>query len=38
VHTAYKHYAFQPRYLVSSSLDSTVRDMLRLSPERLLAL
>jgi phenylalanine-4-hydroxylase len=37
VRTAYKHDAFQPRYLVSSSLESTIADILRLSPERLLA-
>jgi len=37
VRTAYKHDAFQPRYLVSSSLKSTIADMLSLSPERLLA-
>jgi phenylalanine-4-hydroxylase len=37
VRTAYKHDAFQPRYLVSSSLESTIADMLSLSPERLLA-
>ena len=38
VHTAYKHDAFQPRYLVSSSLDSTIAEVLALTPERLLAL
>jgi phenylalanine-4-hydroxylase len=38
VHTAYKHDAFQPRYLVSDSLDQTVADVLALTPERLLAL
>jgi phenylalanine-4-hydroxylase len=37
VRTAYTHDAFQPRYLVSSSLESTIADMLSLSPERLLA-
>jgi phenylalanine-4-hydroxylase len=37
VRTAYKHDAFQPRDLVSSSLESTIADMLSLSPERLLA-
>ena len=38
VHTAYKHDAFQPRYLVSASLEQTIEDVLALSPERLLAL
>ena len=38
VHTAYKHHAFQPRYLVSESLDKTIVDVLALTPERLLAL
>ena len=38
VRTAYKHDAFQPRYLVSSSLDSTIAEVLALTPERLLAL
>jgi phenylalanine-4-hydroxylase len=38
VHTAYKHDAFQPRYLVSESLERTVEDVLALTPERLLAL
>jgi phenylalanine-4-hydroxylase len=38
VNTAYKHDAFQPRYLVSSSLDQTIMDVLALSPEELLAL
>ena len=38
VHTPYKHDAFQPRYLVSQSLDRTVADVLALTPERLLAL
>jgi phenylalanine-4-hydroxylase len=36
VSTPYRHDAFQPRYLVSSSLDSTVAAILALSPERLL--
>ena len=38
VHTAYKHDAFQPRYLVSASLEQTIADVLALTPERLLAL
>ena len=38
VRTPYKHDAFQPRYLVSESLDQTIADVLALSPERLLAL
>lgn len=38
VHTPYKHDAFQPRYLVSESLDGTVAEVLALTPERLLAL
>ena len=38
VNTPYKHDAFQPRYLVSDSLDRTVADVLALTPERLLAL
>ncbi|HEX2804112.1 MAG TPA: phenylalanine 4-monooxygenase, partial [Sphingomicrobium sp.] len=38
LHTPYKHDSFQPRYLVSRSLDSTVRDVLALTPKRLLAL
>jgi phenylalanine-4-hydroxylase len=38
VHTPYRHDAFQPLYLVSASLDETIRDVLDLSPERLLAL
>jgi len=38
VHTPYKHDAFQPRYLVSHSLDETIADVLALSTERLLAL
>ena len=38
VHTPYKHDAFQPRYLVSESLESTVAAILGLTPERLLAL
>jgi phenylalanine-4-hydroxylase len=38
VHTPYKHDAFQPRYLVSESLESTVAAVLGLTPEALLAL
>ena len=38
VNTPYKHDAFQPRYLVSQSLDQTISDVLALTPERLLAL
>lgn len=38
VHTAYKHDAFQPRYLVSESLERTITDVLALTPEQLLAL
>jgi phenylalanine-4-hydroxylase len=38
VHTAYKHDAFQPRYLVSESLERTIADVLALTPEHLLAL
>ena len=36
VRTAYKHDAFQPRYLVSESLDSTVAAILALNSEALL--
>jgi phenylalanine-4-hydroxylase len=38
VHTPYKHDAFQPRYLVSASLEQTIDEVLALTPERLLAL
>ena len=38
VHTPYRHDAFQPRYLVSNSLEETVAEVLELTPERLLAL
>jgi phenylalanine-4-hydroxylase len=38
VNTPYKHDAFQPRYLVSQSLDQTVEEVLALTPEELLAL
>jgi phenylalanine-4-hydroxylase len=38
VNTPYKHDAFQPRYLVSESLDKTVADVLALTPEELVRL
>ncbi|MFL6752318.1 MAG: phenylalanine 4-monooxygenase [Sphingomicrobium sp.] len=38
VRTAYRHDAFQPRYLVSESLERTVREVLALTPEKLLAI
>ena len=38
VRTPYKHDAFQPRYLVSESLEKTVADVLALTPEELLRL
>jgi phenylalanine-4-hydroxylase len=38
VNTPYRHDSFQPRYLVSGSLDSTISEVLSLTPERLLAL
>src|SRR5688572_7630442 len=38
VHTPYRHDAFQPRYLVSDSLEQTVAEVLALTPERLLAI
>jgi len=38
VNTAYKHDAFQPRYLVSESLERTIAEVLALTPESLLAL
>jgi phenylalanine-4-hydroxylase len=38
VNTPYKHDAFQPRYLVSRSLEQTIEEVLALTPERLLAL
>ena len=38
VRTAYRHDAFQPRYLVSQSLDQTVASMLALSADELLRL
>jgi len=38
VNTPYRHDAFQPRYLVSQSLDATIAEVIALTPERLLAL
>jgi phenylalanine-4-hydroxylase len=38
VHTPYRHDAFQPRYLVSESLERTVAEVLALMPEELLRL
>jgi phenylalanine-4-hydroxylase len=38
VNTPYKHDAFQPRYLVSESLERTIDEVLALTPERLLSL
>jgi phenylalanine-4-hydroxylase len=38
VRTPYRHDAFQPRYLVSRTLESTIAEVLALTPERLLAL
>lgn len=38
VNTPYKHDAFQPRYLVSKSLETTIGEILALSPQELLAL
>jgi phenylalanine-4-hydroxylase len=38
VNTPYKHDAFQPRYLVSDSLERTITEVLALTPEELLAL
>jgi phenylalanine-4-hydroxylase len=38
VNTPYKHDAFQPRYLVSASLEGTVAGVLALTPEELLRL
>jgi phenylalanine-4-hydroxylase len=38
VTTPYRHDAFQPRYLVSGSLDLTIAEVLALTPERLLAI
>jgi phenylalanine-4-hydroxylase len=38
LNTPYRHDAFQPRYLVSRSLEATVSEVLALSAGRLLAL
>ena len=38
VNTPYKHDAFQPRYLVSQSVDSTIAAVLAITPEELLAI
>jgi phenylalanine-4-hydroxylase len=38
VHTPYRHDAFQPRYLVSETLDRTIEEVLALTPDRLLRL
>jgi phenylalanine-4-hydroxylase len=38
VNTPYKHDAFQPRYLVSESLEKTIDAVLALTPEQLLGL
>ena len=38
VTTPYKHDAFQPRYLVSASLDQTIAEVLALTPGRLLGI
>ncbi len=38
VNTPYRNDVFQPRYLVSESLERTVADVLALTPEALLAL
>ena len=38
VHTAYRHDAFQPRYLVSASLEETIGEVLTLTPDALLML
>ena len=38
VHTPYRHDAFQPRYLVSASLDETITDVLALDAATLLAI
>jgi len=37
INTPYKHDAFQPRYLVSASLDETIAEVLELTPDALLA-
>jgi phenylalanine-4-hydroxylase len=38
VNTPYRHDTFQPRYLVSQSLETTVSEILALTPERMLEL
>ena len=38
VNTPYRHDAFQPRYLVSESLDRTIADVLKLTPQELMRL
>jgi phenylalanine-4-hydroxylase len=38
VRTEYRHDAFQPRYLVSRSLDQTIAEVLALTPEALLSI
>lgn len=38
VNTPYKHDAFQPRYLVSETLEKTIEEVLELTPEGLLRL
>jgi phenylalanine-4-hydroxylase len=38
VNTPYRHDTFQPRYLVSRSLETTVSEILALTPERMLEL
>jgi phenylalanine-4-hydroxylase len=38
VSTAYKHDAFQPRYLVSTSLEQTIADVMAVTPDALLAI
>jgi phenylalanine-4-hydroxylase len=38
VNTPYRHDAFQPRYLVSGSVDATVAEVLALTPESLLVM
>ncbi len=38
VQTPYKHDAFQPRYLVSQSLERTIDEVMALTPEKMLAL
>lgn len=38
IHTPYKHDAFQPRYLVSESLEKTVAEVMELTSETLLRL